>query len=1398
MAKGQTVNNCDTWTFQLSLGSSQASEIPTDVVQLPGSNYIICGSDSSTGGIKGRLIKLNNQGDVILSKQLSFGVQSVELKRVKLFSNGNLYVVATLTDPLSGNTQPLLICADTANLSILSVSQLTISIGPVNWKAVDLKEGRQNSLFILSYNDSLLNITKLTSLSNSITWSKTYRPRNSPRPIGIGVEYNEVYVTWNETDSGYTKGILLEIDFLTGNFRKGTRAGGLGEGLNIELQSMSMINGRPRLTGLQHKNNQYQSIRLNWHSNSLCIKEIFTVNGFSPSSSLISTQALWGEIIATQSAGSTEINLINTFPDNYNSPIRSWKVNYSSGVKLSRLIETYDGGNFLLSQSSTFPRRLVVTKTDSVASLPGCNAFYAPANFVNNYQYLKPDTIPLISPVFQVAPAVITVSDLVATVTQDCKTLYCPTVPEPDSCLRTFFKEYRVANNSIVTNHFVKLNNDKFLLSSSHRAVPYIAIEYPALTIVDTVGNTLSAYALTGPETPYFRNILRLQDGNLLGAGSIRDGQGVFNLYFIKFTEQFNILWQKKLTSPFEFNGIEAILESSEGDIYCHLRDHITIGTEKRTLIKLDASCNPVWLKSYSVGPTIFPGSSENYSKMVEMGNSIVVKYNDEQSDFSPHLLNVRKSDGTIVWVQKYQMNGPFSGSNVFVINSLIADGNNIFMNGRTQGKNIMLKIAADGSVLLAKRTPLNQDSFDALGLKTGGKLIMSVFINNNAYQGSLNGVVEMDKSFNIIRKQFMALPKYGRNAGLIPLNDSVSYSAGNLWSPNPYWGSAYFQKYNFNSSFASCEVNDQLLLLETYNQPVQSIQISQTSLALPQALNTSASFVPFDIAYSNVYCGSTNSCSSIDLQGPAMICDTMSTYSFTIVRNPGCAGRVVWSLDTLPNQIQIISISDSLLKIKVRNAGSFTFHAKVFANCRWVEDSINIEASTGAAQLNLGPDLTLCAGNIAVLKAGPNFSSYLWQDGSTDSVIVVNQPGLYHIEVVSCGNIFRDSVLVTLAPPIPFSIGNDRTKCNNDTLHLSAPSGFLNYTWSNNYNISSTTSQNVIVNPLIDTVYYIKAEKTPGCFAYDTVRITVHHSPPVTLGVDRSFCTGDSAVFNAGSGFQNYLWSNGLTSQQISVTTTGQYSVIAATNQGCKSFDTVKVLSVHPLPVVTLDQNTAICSGSAKTLNAGNFVSYAWNTGAVTPTINVNDIGMYAVTVTDANGCKGSDTTSIVTIHPLPKGFLPPDTSLCVYGTLELKPANSFDRYLWSSGAVTSFITISQPGIYWLEVTDGNTCRGKDTIIVNPKDCIKGFYIPTAFTPNNDNKNDIFKPLLFGLVKKYSFTVYNRWGQVVFNTNDLQKGWDGKVAGALQRSDVFVWVCNYQFGGEKETAEKGTVMLIR
>ncbi|MGZ8539943.1 MAG: T9SS type B sorting domain-containing protein, partial [Chitinophagaceae bacterium] len=134
----------------------------------------------------------------------------------------------------------------------------------------------------------------------------------------------------------------------------------------------------------------------------------------------------------------------------------------------------------------------------------------------------------------------------------------------------------------------------------------------------------------------------------------------------------------------------------------------------------------------------------------------------------------------------------------------------------------------------------------------------------------------------------------------------------------------------------------------------------------------------------------------------------------------------------------------------------------------------------------------------------------------------------------------------------------------------------------------------------------------------------------------------------------------------------------------------------------------------------------------------------------------------------------------------------------LWSTGSVNNRIVIDQPGEYKLQVTDANGCVGTDSITLFKKECMNGIYIPTAFTPGNDGKNDLFKALVFGKVVSFKLQVFDRAGQLIFQTTDPRKGWDGSNSGISYSTSVFVWQCFYQLDQQQPTYQKGTVTIVR
>jgi gliding motility-associated-like protein len=203
---------------------------------------------------------------------------------------------------------------------------------------------------------------------------------------------------------------------------------------------------------------------------------------------------------------------------------------------------------------------------------------------------------------------------------------------------------------------------------------------------------------------------------------------------------------------------------------------------------------------------------------------------------------------------------------------------------------------------------------------------------------------------------------------------------------------------------------------------------------------------------------------------------------------------------------------------------------------------------------------------------------------------------------------------------------------------------------------------------------------------------------------------------------------------------------------------------------------------------------NYLWNTGFTGNKITTTEFGDYWLEI-DQNGCKIRDTIK-VTPKPKPLVSLGADTTICKYKPAILTTGSSvFDTYLWSTGATTPSISVNQTGTYYITVTK-SACEASDTIEVFTGDC--DVYIPSAFTPNNDNLNETFGVVDNTILQFFSLQIYSKWGQLIFSSNDVTKKWDGTFKGKKMPNGSYVWILNYTNIRGRKFYEQGTVMLIR
>lgn len=452
--------------------------------------------------------------------------------------------------------------------------------------------------------------------------------------------------------------------------------------------------------------------------------------------------------------------------------------------------------------------------------------------------------------------------------------------------------------------------------------------------------------------------------------------------------------------------------------------------------------------------------------------------------------------------------------------------------------------------------------------------------------------------------------------------------------------------------------------------------------------------------------------------------------------------------------------------------------------------DSIQVDYIS-AQQVNLGNDTVICTGHSVTMDAGVTNAQYLWSTNQKTRSIVVNQSGKYWVQVKNGNCVISDTINVQVSDPSTLWLGNDTTLCYGTSIVLSTGISGATSQWQDG------SDKNSFVIKQSGT-YWVEVKKD-GCILRDSIKIDYHPESFIGVGSDRRFCQGDSAVIQATPGLFNYQWNTGAVESFIKVRQPGKYVVNAEDANGCLLKDSMNVLPFYLNPLIDLGPDKSLCSGEELILQAGkNFAGYEWSNGSTFNSLAVNKTGTYWVKVVDQNGCAGRDTMQILEIFPAPTRFLGNDTTICSYGKLDIIPERNFSDYVWSNGSNTRIVSVSQPGVYWLKVTDNNGCSGNDSISVKLKDCMKGLYVPNAFTPNNDGKNDILNAMIFGDIESFTFRIYNRFGQLIFSSNDPAKGWDGNSKGMPQEIGSYVWQCQYKFRNEPAKSEKGIFYLLR
>ncbi|MFM7840063.1 MAG: gliding motility-associated C-terminal domain-containing protein, partial [Chitinophagaceae bacterium] len=331
------------------------------------------------------------------------------------------------------------------------------------------------------------------------------------------------------------------------------------------------------------------------------------------------------------------------------------------------------------------------------------------------------------------------------------------------------------------------------------------------------------------------------------------------------------------------------------------------------------------------------------------------------------------------------------------------------------------------------------------------------------------------------------------------------------------------------------------------------------------------------------------------------------------------------------------------------------------------------------------------------------------------------------------------DSVKVRVVDYVTLAAGNDTTICTKDSIRLAPSSDGLRYVWTPNYQLNNSTLKNPQASPLQTTTYLVTAY-IGSCFTTDDITIRTVPYPGSNAGVDTSICYQDTAQLHGLIQGINFNWS--------------------------------------PISTLSLYQTLDPLAFPLQTTT-------------------------YTLKVYDTLGCPKPGISQVtVNVYPPIRANAGGDTAVVLGQPLQLKGSGapffswSPPTYLNDPSSPNPIAQLSDNFTYYMKTYNAIGCFDLDTINIRVFKTKPDIFVPNAFMPTGFNK--VLRPIAVGLSRLNYFRVYNRWGQLVFQTTSSGIGWDGTLGGQLQDSGTFIWIAAGVDYTGKPIVRKGSAVLIR
>lgn len=1375
-------NTCRTTTFYLRIpsASGQTTQL-ADLETLPGGDYMLAGTIVAGGNArKGLLMRLTNAGVIIQQKQLTVNNYGASIANIKVNIDGTMFISGIVDD---------------SNHSVF-VAQLNNDLTPV-WVKIFVMPGLPQTIFTdvmdddnitmaVHFNGSI--IYALLDPAGNIKWQQQIIPDGLVELVGFtNLNWSQVGLVYNTIRGGKRIAELVEADKNDGHIIS-TNVKGDGVAENKALAAGS-FNVRLNMVTV----NKVSGTDFRVHRDILYSSSLVETNHNYPANNNIDFNASAamdnaGDIIGVSIPSMGKLMLTRHYAYYQTSAVFTREYNIGQDASIRAIARSFDGG-ILCGVNSKDLKEMILIKTDSLGILPGCE------NTVVSNQSAETRLVPnapsaLLSGNSNIinATATTNVQDINLSTVFNCQQTYCPPAAEPDTCLTTYYKTLRSNSHADIVYYSFLMRNNNYLTTTARydRVIGGNNIVTAGLKLFDEGGNFIKGANIFMEGVSALSWARRMDDKSImLVLNSSKNN--IASSTFVLVSDDLNIIWTTSLRGSASFTGNAAdeadIHKDEEGNYYIVGPTRGYLG-EKPTnsICKLNAAGHVVWAKKYAMDKGLF-----GISTVTSSASSLYI-ITAGAGDGSASV-RIDKNSGALL--NSYNFRTTFLGG-IFRRQAKFEKGKLLYV-GAVGKDDLFAMMVFDSTAKPVKmRSITNSGSLRGASIQDGKIYATYVYYNGLSPR---EVILKADSDLNVefFKEYNNDSYRYAKSLDVSP--EGNIYVTGNILMIDEAY--SYFIKYDENGNRGTCNALNTSPVINDLDPLANTLGYSNIPVTVEE-FDVPVELVPdiYGQQIGNILCKSMPLCTSLKVSGPDTVCILNQGYKYVINKSVECTIQPQWLADTA--LVHIEPIADTAATIQFKRPGMIEIEVTLNGGCNTLRDKIVTNVQRSAANLNLGADKAICAEDSIILRAGDGFSSYRWQDGSTDSVFVVKNPGLYTINATNaCADQAADSILISEALVPSLSFGNDTVVCKGVSLQVHASAGFKNYYWFNAPDIPTpNTSITIDVNQ--SQVVSVKAVTNEGCFAADTILVDTKEARPVFLGNDTSFCAPHAITLSAGTSYTAYTWNNGVTASAITANQPGVYWVKATDINGCIATDTLVINEVYAQPKPILGNDFDLCNGNVQQLDAGLYASYQWMDNAQGRYYTAAVPGKYWVLVTDQHQCTGSDTIEIKNILPIPSNFLPAADSICQYEELKLRATGSYQSYLWSNGSQQSETTITEPGIYLLSVKDMAGCTGTDTIAVFRKNCMSGLYVPNAFTPNGDQRNDVFRAMAYGKVVSFRFEVYDRFGQLVFQTTDPRVGWDGSVNGKTKPSGVFAWQCFCQFEGGGPVHKKGTVTLIR